>query len=256
MTGTLFLLPNRIADRPPQETLPEGVLQTARASHCFLAENAKSARAYLKAVGHPAPIASLSIVEIGHEPDPARFGEWLSPALAGNDICLVSESGCPCIADPGAALVAFARQKGIPVKPLVGPNSMILTLMASGLNGQRFRFLGYLPKDKVGLVEAIRAMEKESRTPETQLFIETPYRNTQLLQTLVQTLQPDTRITVATDLTGNGESVRTMSAREWQGQSGELPKLPTVFAVLAARHGAGNAGIKIKKPFVRKTPGH
>ncbi len=146
-------------------------METARRTRYFLAENAKSARLYLKEAGHPGPISALSITEIGHEPDASMIRSWLQPVLAGEDACIVSESGCPGVADPGATLVAAAKRLGIRVVPMTGPCSIILTLMASGLNGQRFRFLGYLPIDEAQRTKAIQDLERQSRTPETQLFI-------------------------------------------------------------------------------------
>ena len=248
MAGSLFMLPNRIADRPVAETIPEGVLQKARAARHFLAENAKSARHYLKEAGHPGPISELTIVEIGHEPDPGLIDSWLQPVLAGEDACIVSESGCPGIADPGATLVARAKALGIRVVPLTGPCSIMLTLMASGLNGQRFRFLGYLPIAEDERSRAITELERQSRTPETQLFIETPYRNSTMLKALAQTLSADTLITVATDITGDSESIETHAAGDWLKRPMELPKLPTVFAVLARAGAKPREGIKTRKP--------
>lgn len=145
MTGTLYLLPNRIAETAVSDALPEKTVRIARQTEYFLAENAKSARAFLKALGHPKPLADLTVQAIGHKPDSRYFQAWLNPVLQGKDACIVSESGCPGIADPGAALVAQAHSLGINVVPLVGPCSILLTLMGSGLTGQRFRFWGYLP---------------------------------------------------------------------------------------------------------------
>ena len=142
MTGTLYLLPNRIAETAISDVLPEKTVRISRQTDYFLAENAKSARAFLKALGHPKPIADLTICEIGHKPDSACFHEWLEPVQQGKDACIVSESGCPGVADPGAALVSLAHTLKIPVVPLVGPCSILLTLMGSGLTGQRFRFWG------------------------------------------------------------------------------------------------------------------
>ena len=168
MTATLYLLPNRIAERPVEETLPASTLEVLRATRCFLAENAKSARAYLKAAGHPTPIAELSIVEIGHEPKNELIDEWLKPLFEGNDVAIVSESGCPGVADPGATIVARAQALNIKVKPLVGPSSILLALMASGLDGQHFRFLGYLPikepaRHKVSKIAKNKAHEAKRR---------------------------------------------------------------------------------------------
>lgn len=243
MAGTLYLLPNRIADRPVEETLPETTLAILRSTQYFLAENAKSARAYLKAAGHPKPIIELNIDEIGHEPDEKKINDWLKPLLDGYNVAIVSESGCPGIADPGATIVAQAQEKGLTVKPLVGPSSILLALMASGLDGQHFRFLGYLPIKEPARTEALKAAERQSAHGETQLFIETPYRNQAFLAFLSQSLQLQTRITVACDITGDHEFIKTKRAQDWLKDPIELPKLPTIFAILAPKTTAQN-----KKP--------
>ena len=217
MAATLYLLPNRIAETEPEAVLPAQTLSVLRNCRRFLAENARSARRFLKAAGHLGPIDTLEIIEIGHEPDAGQFDAWLAP--------VVSESGCPAVADPGAGIVRRASLLGIPVKPLVGPCSMLLTLMASGMNGQRFRFLGYLPIEREERDAAIRSIEAESRRlGETELFIETPYRNTKMLKALAESLCPETLITAATDVTGSGESIVTKTALEWK---------KAVFAVMA-----------------------
>lgn len=234
MAGTLYLLPNRISETPPENVLPEATLAKARTLTRFLAENAKSARAFLKAIGHPKPIAELEIIEIGHEPDATQFEAWLSPIEGGVSTAVVSESGCPAVADPGAGLVRLAHQKGIKVIPLVGPSSLLLTLMASGLNGQCFSFKGYLPIKEPERSNTIRALEKESaKKNETMLFIETPYRNEKLFDVLVKTLSPSTLLTVAVDVTGEEESIRTKNIATWNKEKGTLKKVPTVFALLA-----------------------
>lgn len=177
MAATLYLLPNRIAETEPEAVLPAQTLSVLRNCRRFLAENARSARRFLKAAGHPGPIDTLEIIEIGHVPDAGQFDAWLAPMtkVGASDTAVVSESGCPAVADPGAGIVRRASLLGIPVKPLVGPCSMLLTLMASGMNGQRFRFLGYLPIEREERDAAIRSIEAESRRlGETELFIETP----------------------------------------------------------------------------------
>lgn len=240
MSGTLYLLPNAVASGDPAQAvpaaLPAAALARARTIDRFFVEAAKTARAAIKAMGHPKPVAELSIIEIGHDPDPAKIDEWLAPVAAGEDAAILSESGCPGIADPGAQIAARAHALGIRVSPLIGPSSLILSLMASGLDGQRFRFLGYLPIHEAERREAIRAAEAQSRASETQIFIETPYRNAQMLAALIEALSPSTRLCVATDVTGPNESIRTQTAADWRRASDAeraLPKLPTVFLLLA-----------------------
>lgn len=235
MPATLYLLPNRISDRPVEETLPAATLSILRQTRIFLAENAKSARAFLKAASHPVPLIELQIDEIGHEPDSRLIDQWLSPLAEGKNIAIVSESGCPGIADPGATIVARAQEKGYTVKPLVGPSSILLALMASGLDGQHFRFLGYLPIKEPARTQSLKSAEQQSARGETQIFIETPYRNQNFLEFLTRTLAPSTRITVACDLTGDSEFVRTKTAAQWIKEATALPKLPTIFAILAEK---------------------
>lgn len=235
--GKLFMLPVPIADGLLNDTLPEHTIQTARELKFFLAEDAKSARAFLKFCGHPSPIASLSIEEIGHRPDSAKVRGWFKPALEGNDIGIVSEAGCPGVADPGAQIAAEAHKLGIRVVPLVGPSSILLALMASGMDGQHFRFCGYLPIKEPARTNAIKDLERKSASleGETQLFIETPYRNSGMLADLVKNCAPTTLILAATDISGPEERIRTFSAADWKKQDLSLPKLPTVFGILGAK---------------------
>lgn len=237
MPGTLYLLPTVISDTTHTAVIPAEVREKAKTIDHFLVEAAKTARHYLKDLGHPKPIAELSIVEIGHEPDPAKIDEWLVPLRAGKDVAIVSESGCPGIADPGAQIVARVQSEGGRVVPLVGPSSILLTLMASGLDGQHFRFTGYLPIAEDERKARLLELETASARGETILFIETPYRNRTMLDALTATLRPDTRLCVAQDVTGASESIRTRRIDEWRAMPESektLLKIPTVFAFLAA----------------------
>jgi 16S rRNA (cytidine1402-2'-O)-methyltransferase len=235
--GTLYLLPVPLGDSPVEAVLPQATLVRARAIRYVLAENARSARAFFKAIGHPLPIAQIRIVEIGHEPDPALLDTWLADVCGGADAAIVSEAGCPGVADPGASLVARAHVLGIPVKPLVGPSSLLLALMASGLDGQRFRFFGYLPRESGPLEIQLRELERQSRDGETQIFIETPYRNERLMQAILAACRSDTRLTVAVDLTATHECVSTRTIGEWIAtpphQRPFLERRPAVFLLLA-----------------------
>mgnify|MGYP000419035002 CR=1 FL=1 len=240
MSGTLYLLPTVIADNTLELTIPQGVVARAHTIRRFYVEAAKTARAYLKALQHPEPIASLTIEEIGHDPDPLKIDAWLAPVLDGEDAAIVSESGCPGIADPGAQLVARAHELGIRVVPLAGPSSLLMTLMASGLDGQRFRFSGYLPIHEAERKAAVLALEAASRASETQLFIETPYRNQALFESLLSWLRAETRLCVAADITGTGERIVTRTVCQWRALAAQEPalaKVPTVFALLAPHKG-------------------
>jgi 16S rRNA (cytidine1402-2'-O)-methyltransferase len=208
-----------------------------------VAENAKTARAFLKLVAqdHPLarPLQEIRIAELNVNTPPQALTALLQPLLDGVDAGLVSEAGVPAVADPGADLVRLAHQHGIQVRPLVGPSSLLLAVMASGLNGQSFAFNGYLPTDAAQRSKRIAQLEQRSRAEkQTQLLIETPYRNGAMLEALVNACQPGTLVCVATDLTLATESVRTLTAAKWKAQlaSGKAPdfhKKPTVFLFLA-----------------------
>ena len=226
--SALYAIPATLGGEP-SAALPPPVLDTVRGLRDFAVENAKSARAFLKAVGMPCPLQDLRIGEIG--PDLAPF---LAALDAGRDLGLLSEAGCPAIADPGATLVSAAHAAGHRVVPLVGPSSLVLALMASGLEGQRFAFCGYLPRDASERQARIRALEQRSRREdETELFIETPYRNDALLAALLETCAPTTRLCLASDLTLPTESVATRSVADWRRRPTEIGKRPTVFLLLA-----------------------
>ncbi|HJW25128.1 MAG TPA: SAM-dependent methyltransferase [Rhodocyclaceae bacterium] len=233
--GTLYLIPVPLGPGAPEAVLPPPVLEHIRPLRHFVVENAKSARAFLKAVGTALPLQELQLGELNEHTRADALERLLEPLLAGNDVGLVSEAGCPAVADPGADLVALAQRKGVRVAPLVGPSSLLLALMASGLNGQRFAFHGYLPAKEPERQKTLRDLESESRKRrQTQIFIETPYRNRQMLDSLLQTCQPTTRITVATDLTLPGESVVTRTAAQWKKETPpDIERRPTVFLLLA-----------------------
>jgi 16S rRNA (cytidine1402-2'-O)-methyltransferase len=235
--GRLLLLPSLLSDSTFDEVLPARVVETACATRFFLAERAKTARAFLKTIGHPIALQELQIVEIGHSPEPALVDEWLAPLRAGHDVALVSEAGCPAVADPGATIVARAHEAGFVVHPLVGPSSVLLALMASGLEGQRFRFVGYLPQEQAQCAIAIAQLETASRAGETQLFIETPYRNERMFGALLKQCADDTQLTVAVSLTGPDEFVVTRAIRSWrslsEAQRPALRNRPAIFALLA-----------------------
>jgi 16S rRNA (cytidine1402-2'-O)-methyltransferase len=237
-SGRLLLLPSLLADSAVDDVLPLRVLETARATRHFLAERAKSARAFLKSIGHPVAMQELDIVEIGHAPEAAHIDAWLRPLRDGEDLALVSEAGCPAVADPGASIVARAHELGFAVHPLVGPSSLLLALMASGLEGQRFRFVGYLPQEESELARTIDTLEAASRIGETQLFIETPYRNERLFSALLRHCAHDTRMAVAAALTGKDESIATHTIEGWrklvESRPLELRNRPAVFALLAS----------------------
>ncbi|OON62340.1 SAM-dependent methyltransferase [Massilia sp. KIM] len=247
MAGTLYLIPNTLGPVDPASgalsaLLPTQVQAITSRLDYFVAENAKTARAFLKlvAIDHPLarPLQEIEIAELNVNTPPQALAQLLGPLKAGRDAGLVSEAGVPAVADPGADLVRLAHQQGIAVRPLVGPSSLLLAVMASGLNGQSFAFNGYLPTDAAQRTKRIRELENRSRSErQTQLFIETPYRNGQMLEALVAACQPGTLVCVATDLTLASETVRTQAAGKWKtelaaGKAPDFHKKPTVFLLL------------------------
>jgi len=228
MESTLYAIPTPLGGAARDALAPEALGIIAGLRH-FVVENAKSARAFLKDAGCDPKAAH--IVELGAHKDPAAL---LQPMREGHSIGLLSEAGCPGIADPGAALVAAAHASGFRVRPLPGPSSIVLALMASGLEGQRFAFRGYLPRESGERRTAIREAEARSRKErETQVFIETPYRNDVLLGALLDACAAPTRLCVATDLTLPSEDVRTRRIADWRAHRVSIGKRPTVFLLLA-----------------------
>lgn len=249
MPGILYLIPNTLGQSDGEKSellsriIPQQVQAIAAGLDYFVAENAKSTRAFLKLLASThslaKPLQEISIAELNVNTPAAALPALLVPILAGRDAGLISEAGVPAVADPGANLVRLAHQHGILVRPLVGPSSLLLAVMASGLNGQSFAFNGYLPTDAGSRTKRIKALEERSRLEQqTQLFIETPYRNGAMLEALAAGCAPDTLICLATDLTLPTESIRTQSAGKWRRAlgAGEMPafhKKPTVFLLLA-----------------------
>jgi 16S rRNA (cytidine1402-2'-O)-methyltransferase len=244
MTGILYLIPNTLGDTDAlASVIPEHVQAITARLDYFVAENAKTARAFLKLIGaqHPLakPLQEIKIAELNVNTPAQALAGLLAPLLAGQDAGLVSEAGVPAVADPGADLVRLAHQHGITVKPLVGPSSLLLAVMASGLNGQSFAFNGYLPTDSALRAKRIKELEQRSRSEkQTQLLIETPYRNAAMLEALVANCQPATLICVATDLSLPSESIMTRTGAQWKallgsGKAPEFHKKPTVFLLLA-----------------------
>lgn len=209
--------------------MPASALEIIRSVEHFVAENAKSARGFLAAVGMPRALQEIQIVEIAN-----ASAELLKPLRQGRALGLVSEAGCPAIADPGAALIEVAHREGFRTVPLVGPSSIVLALMASGLEGQRFAFCGYLPREAPERATRIRQLEQRSKKEkETEIFIETPYRNEALLNALLDACDQETRLCIAADLTLPGESVTTRAIGEWRRAKTAIGRRPAVFLLQA-----------------------
>jgi 16S rRNA (cytidine1402-2'-O)-methyltransferase len=232
--GTLYLLPGPMGGDTLIDILPATVIERLRTLEYFIAEHPKQARAFLKLAAPPRPIADIHIESIAADTPPELLDRLLAPVVAGQDAGLVSDAGAPAVADPGARLVARAHTLDLCVVPVVGPSSILLALMASGLEGQRFAFHGYLPVEGPALQQRLTELERRSRRHrETQIFIETPYRNDRMLQALITDLAPDTRLCVATHLTLADESVRTRTIAGWRASAHTIGKRPTVFLLLA-----------------------
>lgn len=232
MTGVLYLIPVPLGPVAPESCLPSDTLTVARRLEHFITERAKTARAHLKLMAHPKPLQELSITELNEHTKAAEITALLAPLKAGQDVGLMSEAGCPAIADPGADLVKAAHREGIAVVPLVGPSSILLALMASGLGGQRFSFHGYLPAKEPERTQKIRDLEKTARRENsTQLFIETPYRSAAMLEALASSLGPDTLISVGADLSLPGQFIQTQSAKAWKTKAGLVKDRLVVFGI-------------------------
>lgn len=216
--GTLYLIPVPLGPVAPDACLPPDTLAVARRLEHFVVERAKTARAHLKSMGHPRPLQALQIEELNEHTPATAILPLLAPLKAGQDVGLLSEAGCPAVADPGAALVMAAHRDNLPVVPLIGPSSILLALMASGLGGQRFAFHGYLPAKEPERSQTIRALELAARRDKaTQLFIETPYRSAALMAALASTLSPTTLLSVGADLSLPGQLIQTRSVKHWHG---------------------------------------
>jgi 16S rRNA (cytidine1402-2'-O)-methyltransferase len=230
--GKLYLIPT-VLQEEALETIPAYILDAIKDCQVFYVENEKTTRRFFKKLWREMVIDQYEWQAI-HKAEEAVKKTFIDALLKGKNIGIVSEAGCPGIADPGQLLIEAAQAKGIRIQPLVGPSSILLALMASGMNGQAFQFNGYLPIDSMERKKKIRELEAESeRKHSTQIFIETPYRNNQLLNDLLQVCKPTTSICIGADITGPGEMIRTKKAKDWIGQLPELHKIPTIFLIQA-----------------------
>lgn len=228
------MVPCPIADDGDMaRVLPEYNADIVRSINYFVVENLRTGRRFLSRVGMGRPIDTLKMAELNEHTAPAEVETLIDPILAGEDCAMISEAGCPGVADPGAALAALCHRHGVRVVPLVGPSSILLALMASGMNGQSFAFNGYLPVKPPERQRALRNLERRARSEhQSQIFIEAPYRNRQLLEAIVATCAPDTRITVAVDITAESERIVTRSVAEWRrAMPDDLHKRPAIFII-------------------------
>ena len=232
MKGTLYLIPNSLGSEDPGVFLPPSVRNLIPELRYFIVENRRNARRYLKRVDRSIDIDRLTFFELNKHTSPREIPSFLRPLHEGHSIGMISEAGLPGVADPGAQVVRLAHEAFVPVKPLTGPSSLMLALMASGLNGQSFRFNGYLPVKRAERVKAIKELEQRAqRQDETQIFIETPYRNEALLEDLLASCHGATRLCIAVDLSMEKEMIGTKTIPEWKKKKPALHKRPAVFLI-------------------------
>ncbi|TGV01692.1 SAM-dependent methyltransferase [Flavivirga rizhaonensis] len=230
--GKLYLIPTTLGDNDPLEVLPASVKQIIEQIDTYIVENEKTARRFIKKITPDKSQPSLNMFHLNKFTDPSELPSFLSPCLNGTNVGLLSEAGCPGVADPGADIVKLAHQKNIKIVPLVGPSSILMAIMSSGMNGQSFAFNGYLPIDKGERRSEIKRLERLSFDHnQSQLFIETPYRNNKMLEDLCHMLEKNTDICVACDITLNTEFIKTQTANEWKKNIVDLHKRPTIFII-------------------------
>jgi len=230
MPPALFLIPVTLGETAHRKVLPEYNREIVSSIRHFIVENVRTARRFLKQSNPSITIDALQFYELNKHTSPEDISNYLTPLAKGESVGLLSESGCPAIADPGADIVAIAQQKNYRIVPLVGPSSLLMALMASGFNGQNFAFNGYLPIETSLRTERINMLESRIYTEnQTQLFIETPYRNNKLMKDLVRTCRPTTKLCVAANITCDDEYIRTRPVKEWATKMPDLNKKPTLF---------------------------
>jgi 16S rRNA (cytidine1402-2'-O)-methyltransferase len=228
--GILYLIPTSLTKSFSPKSFPENNFSVISEISEFIVEEIRTARRFLKAIGYSRDFSLVSFTELNEHSDLKLIDRYVEPLMQGKNVGLISEVGTPCIADPGAEIVALAHQKNIQVVPLIGPNSIVLALMASGLNGQSFTFHGYLPIDKYARKKAIIALENDCYAAgRTQIFIETPYRNNHLLEALLNNCSPTTRLCIASNISASDEFIKTRTIGEWRSSLPDIHKKPAVF---------------------------
>jgi 16S rRNA (cytidine1402-2'-O)-methyltransferase len=230
--GKLYLIPNTLGETNPMDVLPQTVQRAIELMNTFVVENEKDARKFIKSICPDKIQANLKLSPLNKRTEKSEHLEMIKPCLNGENIGLMSDAGCPGVADPGAAIVKLAHENGIQVVPLVGPSSILLAVMASGMNGQSFAFNGYLPIDKDEKKVMLKNLEKLSADKnQSQLFIETPYRNNKMLEDILSILQPSTHICVAADITLPTEYIKTFRVSEWKKIKVDLHNRPCIFII-------------------------
>lgn len=230
--GKLYLIPTTLGDIDPMDVLPQTVKRAIEFIDDYIVENDKTARKFIKSI-HPEKVqATLRLSHLNKHTEVSEHNKMIQPCIEGRNVGLMSEAGCPGIADPGAVIVKIAHEKGIQVVPLVGPSSILMAMMGSGMNGQNFAFNGYLPIEKAEKKSAIKNLEKLSQDKnQSQIFIETPYRNNKMLEDILQALQPNTHLCVAVDITLPTEYIKTLRVADWKKTKLELHNRPAIFII-------------------------
>lgn len=232
MTGKLYLIPNTLGSQEISQSIPNEVAQIAVKLRHFIVEDLRTARRYLRQLDRQMDIDGSIFFTLNKRTTPTQFSEYLKPLKAGHDVGIISEAGCPGVADPGAEVVKLAHEAGIQVVPLVGPSSILLALMASGMNGQSFAFVGYIPIKKEERLKTIKQLESRSRNEnQSQIFIETPFRNNHLADDILKTCSPQTQLCIACNLTTPDEYISTKTVAQWKGNLPDLHKKPTIFII-------------------------
>jgi 16S rRNA (cytidine1402-2'-O)-methyltransferase len=230
--GKLYLIPTTLGDSDPMDVLPQTVKRSIDFIDFYIVENEKTARKSIKGVNPEKKQSELTLFVLNKHTEVKEHLDFIKPLLEGKNMGLMSEAGCPGVADPGAVIVKLAHEKGIQVVPLVGPSSILLAMMASGMNGQSFTFNGYLPIEKGEKKTALKNLEKQSQDKnQSQIFIETPYRNNKMLEDILQALNPATHLCIATDITLPTEYIKTMRASDWKKTNVDLHNRPTIFII-------------------------
>ena len=232
--GIVYLIPCPIGENHPELVLPKHTLEVVQSLENFIVENEKTSRRFLRASSHPKPIRELTFETLNKHTLETDIVNYIEPLSKGESIGVISEAGCPGVADPGAQVVRLAHKKGFQVIPLIGPSSILMALMGSGFNGQSFSFVGYLPKDKKELKNKIKDLEVLSKKyNQTQIFIETPFRNTQMLENLKTFCNPSTKISIAANINQKNELIKTMTISKLQPNNFNIHKIPSVFSLMA-----------------------
>ncbi len=230
MKGSIYLIPSLIGENDTKSSITPRLVEVINTISTYIVENERSARRFLKIAGIEKPIDSLKFFVLNNETPPGEISRYLDPIENGADAGIISEAGCPGIADPGAEVVKLAHQKGIKVIPLVGASSIFMALMASGMNGQNFAFTGYLPIKKPDRVMALKTLEKRSiQENQTQIFMETPYRNNQLLADILTVCKPNTHLCIACDITLESEFIKNQTIKQWKNDIPDIDKRPAIF---------------------------